>query len=128
MRAEEWNGFISECMTTATRLASPNCKVRRNDHRCWESRNGNQKLEQRCGRRAPQPHTPGGAVGVPPCAALRLAKYAWREPGGYDFTLLVVESYGRQCSATHTLLNLLGRLATHSGRHPLSRHTSGGHH
>ena len=33
------------------------------------------------------------------------------EPDGYDFTPLVVESYGRQCSATHTLLNLLGRLA-----------------
>ena len=29
---------------------------------------------------------------------------------------LVVESYGRQCSATHTLLNLLGRLAADSGR------------
>ena len=39
-----------------------------------------------------------------------------REPGGYDFTPLVVESYGRQCSGTHTLLNLLGRLAADSGR------------
>ena len=39
-----------------------------------------------------------------------MAKYALREPGGYDFTPLVIESYGRQYSATHTLLNLLGRL------------------
>ena len=28
----------------------------------------------------------------------------------------VVESCGRQCTATHTLLNLLGRLAADSGR------------
>ena len=49
-------------------------------------------------------------------AAKKVAKYALREPGGYDFTPLVVESYGRQCSATHTLLNLLGRLAADSGR------------
>ena len=35
-------------------------------------------------------------------AAKKVAKYALREPGGYDFTPLVVESYGRQCSATHT--------------------------
>ena len=48
-------------------------------------------------------------------AAKKVAKYALREPGGYDFTPLVVESYGRQCSATHTLLNLLGRLAGDSG-------------
>ena len=39
-----------------------------------------------------------------------------REPGGFDFTPLVVESHGRQCSATHTLLNLLGRLAADRGR------------
>ena len=39
-----------------------------------------------------------------------------REPSGYDFTPLVDESYGRQCSVTHTLLNLLGRLAADSGR------------
>ena len=49
-------------------------------------------------------------------AAKKVAKCALREPGGYDFTPLVVESYGRRCSATHTLLNLLGRLATDSGR------------
>ena len=49
-------------------------------------------------------------------AAKKVAKYALREPGGYDFTPLVVESYGRQCSATQTLLNLLGRLAVDSGR------------
>ena len=42
-------------------------------------------------------------------------KYALREPGGYDFTPLVVDSYGCQCSATPTLLNFLGRLAD-SGR------------
>ena len=46
---------------------------------------------------------------------LQVAKYALREPGGYDFTPLVVESYDCQCSATHTLLNLLGRLAGDSG-------------
>ena len=45
----------------------------------------------------------------------KVAKYALREPGGYNFTPLVVESYGRQCSATYTLLNLLGRLAADSG-------------
>ena len=28
----------------------------------------------------------------------------------------MVESYGHRCSATHTLLNLLGRLAADSGR------------
>ena len=49
-------------------------------------------------------------------AAKKVAKYALREPGGYDFTTLVVESYGCQYSATHTLLNLLGRLAADSGR------------
>ena len=49
-------------------------------------------------------------------AAKKVAKNALREPGGYDFTLLVAESYGHQCSATHTLLNLLGRLAADSGR------------
>ena len=42
-------------------------------------------------------------------------KYALREPSGYGFTPPVVESYGRQCSATHTLLNLPGRLAADSG-------------
>ena len=47
-----------------------------------------------------------------PRAARKVAKQvALLEPSGYDFTHLVVESYGRQCSATHTLLNLLGRLA-----------------
>ena len=50
------------------------------------------------------------------CAAKKVAKNALREPGGYDFTPLVVESYGHQCSATHTLLNLLRRLAADSGR------------
>ena len=49
-------------------------------------------------------------------AAKKVAKYALREPGGYDFTPLVVESYGRQCSATHMLLNPLGCLAADSGR------------
>ena len=44
-------------------------------------------------------------------AAKKVAKYALREPGGYDFTPLVVEWYGYQC----TLLNLLGRLAADSG-------------
>ena len=29
-------------------------------------------------------------------AAKKVAKYALREPGGHDFTPLVVESYGRQ--------------------------------
>ena len=49
-------------------------------------------------------------------AAKKVAKYALSEPGGYDFTPLVVESYGRQCSATHKLLNLLGRQASDNGR------------
>ena len=49
-------------------------------------------------------------------AAKKVAKSALREPGGYDFTLLVVESYGRRISASHTLLNLVGRLAADSGR------------
>ena len=49
-------------------------------------------------------------------AAKMSAKYASCEPGGYDFNPLVVESYGRQCSATHALLNLLGHLAADSGR------------
>ena len=48
-------------------------------------------------------------------AAEKVAKCALREPGGYDFTPLVVESYDRQCSATYILLNLLGRLAADSG-------------
>ena len=43
-------------------------------------------------------------------AEMRLAKnvtkYALREPGSYDFTTLVVESYGHQCTATHALLSL----------------------
>ena len=49
-------------------------------------------------------------------AAKKVAKHALREPGGYDFTPLMVESSGHRCSATHTLLNLLGRLAADSGR------------
>ena len=49
-------------------------------------------------------------------AAKKVAKYTLREPGSYDCTPLVVESYGRQCSATHTLLNLLGRLSADIGR------------
>ena len=49
-------------------------------------------------------------------AAKKVAKYALRKPGGYNIMSLVLESYGRQCSATHTLLNLLGRLAADRGR------------
>ena len=49
-------------------------------------------------------------------AAKKVAKYALREPGSYDFTPLVVESYGGQFSSMHTLLNLLGRLVADSGR------------
>ena len=50
-------------------------------------------------------------------AAKRGAKCALREPGGDDFfTRVVFGSYGRKYSATHTLLNLLGRLAAGSGR------------
>ena len=45
-----------------------------------------------------------------------MRKYALHGPGGYDFTSLVVESYGRQCTATHALLNKLGHLAADSGR------------
>ena len=45
----------------------------------------------------------------------KVAKYSLREPGGY-VTPLVVQSYGRQYSAAHTLLNLLGRLGADSGR------------
>ena len=59
--------------------------------------------------------TAAATAGSETRAAKRLAKYALHEPGGYDFTPLVVESYGRQCSATHTLLNLLERLAADSG-------------
>ena len=33
-----------------------------------------------------------------------------------NFAPLLVESYGRQCTATHTLLNELGHLAADSGR------------
>ena len=43
--------------------------------------------------------------------AKKVAKFALRKPGGHDFTPFVVESCGRQCSATHTPLNPLGRLA-----------------
>ena len=43
-----------------------------------------------------------------------MAKYALYEPGGYDYTTIVVEFYGRQCSAMNTLLKLLGRLAADS--------------
>ena len=50
------------------------------------------------------------------CAAKKVAKYALREPGGYDFTPLVVELYGRHFSATQTLLNHLGRVAADCGR------------
>ena len=49
-------------------------------------------------------------------AARTVAKFTLREPGGYDFTPLVVQSYDRQFSAAHTLLNLPGRLAADSGR------------
>ena len=49
-------------------------------------------------------------------AAKKVAKCALREPCGYAVTPLVIESYGRQCSDTHTLQNLLGRLAANSGR------------
>ena len=38
------------------------------------------------------------------------------EPGGDDFSPLVVESCGRRCPATHMLLNLFGPLAAHTGR------------
>ena len=54
-------------------------------------------------------------------AAKKVAKYALRELGGYDFSPLVVESYGRQCSPTHTLLSLLGLLAADSGTSPKGR-------
>ena len=37
----------------------------------------------------------------------KLRKYALNWPDGYNFTPLV-ESYGRQCKATHALLNKLG--------------------
>ena len=43
-------------------------------------------------------------------------KYTLHEPGGYDFTPLAVESYGRQCTATHALLNRLGHLAVDVSR------------
>ena len=49
-------------------------------------------------------------------AAKKVAKYAVQEHAGYAFDALVVESYGRECSATYTLLHLLGRLAADSGR------------
>ena len=45
-----------------------------------------------------------------------MRKYALHGPGGYDFTPFVVESCGRQCMATHALLNKLGYLAADSGR------------
>ena len=46
----------------------------------------------------------------------KVAKFALREPGGYDFTPLVVKSYDRYFSATHRPLNYLGRFAADSGR------------
>ena len=49
-------------------------------------------------------------------ALQKVRKYALHEPGGYDFTPLVVESYGRQCKSSHALLNKLGHLASDSGR------------
>ena len=39
-------------------------------------------------------------------AAKKVAQYALREPDGYNFTPLVIESYGRPFSATHTLLTV----------------------
>ena len=45
-----------------------------------------------------------------------MCKYDLHEPGGYDFTPLVVESYGRQCTATQAPLNKLGHLVADSGR------------
>ena len=45
-----------------------------------------------------------------------VAKCALHEPGVYDFTPLVVESSGRQYSATHTLLNVLRHLHADSRR------------
>ena len=47
---------------------------------------------------------------------LKVRKYALHEPGGYDFTPLVTESYGRQCKSSHALLNKLGHQASDSGR------------
>ena len=44
-------------------------------------------------------------------AQKKVRKYALHGPGGYEFTPLVVESYGHQCTATHALLNKLGHLA-----------------
>ena len=49
-------------------------------------------------------------------AQRKVRKYALHGPAGYDFTPLVVEFYGRQCMATHALLNKLGHLAADSGR------------
>ena len=46
----------------------------------------------------------------------KVRKYALHGPGGYDCTPLVVKFYGRQCTATHALLNKLGHLAADSGR------------
>ena len=48
--------------------------------------------------------------------AKKVAKYALHEPGGCDFTPLVVQAYGREYSTTYTFLNLLGRLAADSRR------------
>ena len=48
--------------------------------------------------------------------AKKVSKYVLCKPGGSDFRPLVVAFYGRQCPATHTLQNILGRLAADSGR------------
>jgi hypothetical protein len=42
--------------------------------------------------------------------------YALHEPGGYDVTPLVSESYGRLCISSLALLNKLGLLAADTGR------------
>ena len=49
-------------------------------------------------------------------ASKKVRKYALREPGGYRFAPLVIESYGRHCAAAHALLNELGELAADGGR------------
>ena len=49
-------------------------------------------------------------------AQKKVRKYALHGTGGHEFTPLVVESYGRQCTATHALLNKLWHLAGDSGR------------
>ena len=44
-----------------------------------------------------------------------VSRYSLRKPGDYDFIPFMVESNGRQCTATHTLLTFWGALSLTAG-------------